>query len=58
LARRGGTVVIVRHDSTEPGSSLRPSLPGNAFQPVIEGEPDLLVEFAQVLSTDELSDGS
>jgi nicotinamidase-related amidase len=40
---RGGTVVFVRHDSTEPGSSLRPSHPGNAFQPVIEGEPDLLV---------------
>jgi nicotinamidase-related amidase len=39
----GGTVVFVRHDSTEPGSRLRPSQPGNAFQPVIEGTPDLLV---------------
>jgi nicotinamidase-related amidase len=41
--QRGGTVVFVRHDSTEPGSSLRPSEPGNAFQPVIDGDPDLLV---------------
>jgi nicotinamidase-related amidase len=40
---RGGTVVFVRHDSAEPGSPLAPSLPGNAFMPVIEGEPDLLV---------------
>jgi nicotinamidase-related amidase len=39
----GGTVVFVRHDSAEPGSSLHPSQPGNAFQPVISGEPDLLV---------------
>jgi nicotinamidase-related amidase len=40
---RAGTVVFVRHDSTEPGSTLHPSQPGNAFKPVIEGEPDLLV---------------
>jgi nicotinamidase-related amidase len=40
---RGGTIVFVRHDSVEPGSPLAPSLPGNAFKPVIEGEPDLLV---------------
>ena len=39
----GGTVVFVRHDSIEPDSNLHPSHPGNAFQPVIEGEPDLLV---------------
>jgi nicotinamidase-related amidase len=39
----GGTVVFVRHDSTEPDSNLHPSHPGNAFQPVISGEPDLLV---------------
>jgi nicotinamidase-related amidase len=39
----GGTVVFVRHDSSEPDSTLHPSHPGNAFQPVIEGEPDLLV---------------
>jgi nicotinamidase-related amidase len=40
---RGGTIVFVRHDSVEPESPLRPSEPGNAFKPVIEGEPDLLV---------------
>jgi nicotinamidase-related amidase len=39
----GGTVVFVRHDSREPASGLHPSQPGNAFQAVIEGEPDLLV---------------
>jgi nicotinamidase-related amidase len=39
----GGTVVFVRHDSVEPGSPLAPSLPGNAFKAVVEGEPDLLV---------------
>ena len=39
----GGTVVFVRHDSDEPGWGLHPSEPGNAFQDVIEGEPDLLV---------------
>jgi nicotinamidase-related amidase len=39
----GGTVVFVRHDSSEPDSNLHPSHPGNAFQPVIDGEPDLLV---------------
>jgi len=40
---RGGTIVFVRHDSVEPGSPLEPSQPGNAFKPVISGEPDLLV---------------
>ncbi len=40
---RGGTIVFVRHDSAEPGSPLAPSLPGNAFKPVIAGQPDLLV---------------
>jgi nicotinamidase-related amidase len=40
---RGGTVVFVRHDSVEPDSPLRPERPGNAFKPVISGEPDLLV---------------
>jgi nicotinamidase-related amidase len=36
-------VVFVRHDSAEPDSPLRAGTPGNAFQPVITGEPDLLV---------------
>ena len=40
---RGLPVVFVRHDSVEPGSTLAPGTPGNAFQDVIEGEPDLLV---------------
>jgi nicotinamidase-related amidase len=40
---RGGTIVFVRHDSVEPESPLHPSQPGNAFMPVIEGEPDLVV---------------
>ncbi len=36
-------VVFVRHDSDEPASPLRPGRPGNAFQPMLTGEPDLLV---------------
>jgi len=36
-------IVFVRHDSDEPDSPLRPDRPGNAFQDVITGEPDLLV---------------
>jgi nicotinamidase-related amidase len=36
-------VVFVRHDSTEPGSSLAPDAPGHAFKPEVSGEPDLLV---------------
>jgi nicotinamidase-related amidase len=36
-------LVFVRHDSDEPASPLRPDRPGNAFQPVVSGEPDLLV---------------
>jgi nicotinamidase-related amidase len=41
--RRGEPVVFVRHDSEEPDSTLRPDRPGNAFQEVVHGEPDLLV---------------
>ena len=43
IAGWGGPRVYVRHDSREPGSPLRPGQPGNAFQPVVAGEPDLLV---------------
>lgn len=39
----GRPLVYVRHDSAEPGSPLAPGLPGNAFQDVVSGEPDLLV---------------
>jgi nicotinamidase-related amidase len=40
---RGRPLVYVRHDSDEPGSSLQPGTPGNAFKDVVSGEPDLLV---------------
>ncbi len=41
---RGRPVVLVRHDSDEPGSPLAPGTPGNAFHPVLDGvEGDLLV---------------
>ena len=36
-------VVFVRHDSIEPDSTLRPERPGNEFQDIVTGEPDLLV---------------
>ncbi len=40
---RGWPLVFVRHDSDEPGSSLAPGTPGNAFKDVVDGVPDLLV---------------
>jgi nicotinamidase-related amidase len=36
-------VILVRHDSDEPDSPLRPGHPGHAFRPEVGGEPDLLV---------------
>ena len=42
-AERGRPVVYVRHDSTEPGSPLHPSSPGNRLKDYLEPEPDLLV---------------
>jgi nicotinamidase-related amidase len=40
---RGGPLVFVRHNSVEPDSSLHPTHPGNAFQPVIKGDPDVVI---------------
>jgi nicotinamidase-related amidase len=39
----GQPVVLVRHDSQEAGSTLAPGAPGNALQPGIDGDHDLLV---------------
>lgn len=40
----GSPIVLVRHDSVEPDSPLRPDLPGNAFKAELEDvEPALLV---------------
>ena len=36
-------VVFIRHDSTEEHSPLRPGHPGNAFKPVVTGDPDVLI---------------
>lgn len=41
--RESRPVVFVRHDSTEPGSPLAPTAPGNALRPLLTGQPDLLV---------------
>jgi nicotinamidase-related amidase len=40
---RGGPVVFVRHNSVERDSALHPSQPGNAFAPIIKGDPDVVV---------------
>ncbi len=39
----GGRVVLVRHESDDPGSPLHPGQPGSAFKPGIDGPHDLLV---------------
>jgi nicotinamidase-related amidase len=36
-------VVYIRHDSEEPGSTLRPGEPGNDLHEVLSAEPDLFV---------------
>ena len=39
----GAPIVVVRHDSVEPASPLRPGQPGNALRSEVPGDPDLLV---------------
>ena len=40
---QGQPVVFVRHDSDEDGSPFTPGQSGNDFDPILTGEPDLLV---------------
>jgi nicotinamidase-related amidase len=40
---QGQPVVFVRHDGVEDGSPFTPGQPGNELDPVLTGEPDLLV---------------
>jgi nicotinamidase-related amidase len=43
-AERGDAIVLVRHDATDPGSTLHPDAPGNAFKPILDGvEADLVL---------------
>ncbi len=46
----GAPVVIVRHDSTEPDSTLRPDQPGNALKPGFEPRDGELLCVKQVHS--------
>ena len=39
----GQPVVFVRHDSDEDGSPFTPGQPGNDFDPILTGDPELLV---------------
>ena len=41
---RGEPVVYIRHDSVEPGSTLRPGEPGNELHEVLADAADLLVK--------------
>ena len=59
----GRPVVLVRHDSREPGSPLAPGSEGNRLKPYLDGTAEQLAratatnlhgEFATVTSTDEL----
>jgi nicotinamidase-related amidase len=40
---RAWPLVVIRHDSDEPASPLRPDRPGNALKPFLAGKGDLVV---------------